>query len=71
MLSCGGIIHCINAVMDDRRSANQNIKAGKNSNHEDNGRDDEHMDSNRAIAAVRPPGHHACTDKAMDEKKIW
>jgi len=64
-LSCGGVINCVNAVMDDRRSHNQNNEDGNSSNHEDDDSDDEHMDSNRAIAVVRPPGHHACEDKAM------
>eukprot|EP00957_Ditylum_brightwellii_P098352 7494094-Ditylum_brightwellii.AAC.1 len=53
--------------MDDRQSHNQNNKDRKSSNHEDDDRDDKHMDSNRAIAVLRPPVHHACEDKAMDE----
>lgn len=40
-LACGGVVECVNAVTDERRS------------------------SNRAIAIVRPPGHHATRDEAM------
>ncbi len=59
LLACGGVIESVNKVTQEKHggestSTSPNITNNTNNNN-----------NSRALALVRPPGHHACTEKAM------
>lgn len=69
-LACGGVVECVNAVTKTIIPKISTFTVGmatepesrKEQPHESNG---ELPISTRAIAIVRPPGHHACQGHAM------
>ena len=58
-LACGGVVECVNAVTSD------------SSDHDFHHDGNTHKNITRAIALVRPPGHHAEKSEAMGKLTMF
>lgn len=64
-LACGGVVQCVDRVLQAKASFSSLSSSISQESEDDIIINSSAAKSTRAVAVVRPPGHHSCADRAM------